>query len=163
MTAWTQRSRTEAVMLNPALLAAITASAAAQFHAASDRAMPWPYAHIVAPLVLHRGTREALPRDTRTHLTNWVADHPVEHAGLGRRALSLREAVQEGMRFGLRYRMLEVAPDGGLLGSLASGRGHTLPKDSDVQRIVARAGFVGRWLTKIEQPATVFVVLGVAP
>jgi Family of unknown function (DUF6521) len=163
MTAWAERSRTQAHMLNPALLATITANAAVQFHANSEEGMPWPYAFIVAPLVLHRGTRDALPRDTRTHLTAWVADHPVEHAGFARRALSLRDSVQEGIRFGLRNRLLEVDRGGGLSGSLAAGRGHTLAKDSEVQRIVARAGFVGKWLTKIEQPATVFVVLGVAP
>ncbi len=49
--------------------------------------MPWTYSFIVAPLVLHRGTRDALPRTTRTNLNAWLAEHPVEHAGLARRAL----------------------------------------------------------------------------
>lgn len=163
MTAWSERSRTQAVMLNPALLATITANAAFQFREQSEQAMPWPYAFLVAPFVLHRGTREALPRNTRTNLIAWVSDHPVEHAGFARRAVSLRDSVQEGIRFGLRHRVLEVTSDGSLIGSLATGRGHSLQKDSEVQRIVARAGFVGKWLTKVEQPATAFVVLGVAP
>jgi hypothetical protein len=150
-------------MLNPALLAAIAASAAIRFHDAGKTSMPWPYSFIVAPLVLHRGTRDALPRTTRTHWSTWVADHPVEHAGFARRALSLKESVQEGIRFGLRNGMLRVDEQGGLHASLASGKGHTLARDSEIQRIVARAGFVGKWLTKIDQPATVFVLLGVAP
>lgn len=150
-------------MLNPALLAAITASAAIRFLEAGGRAMPWYYAHLVAPLVLHRGTREALPRDTRTNLTTWVSRHPVEHAGFGQRAQSLRGAVQDGLRFGFRHHMLELNQEGGLTASLAQGRGHTLEPNSDVHRVVTRAGFVGKWLTKIEQPATAFVILGVAP
>jgi hypothetical protein len=163
MTAWAERSRTQAVMLNPALLAALTANAALQYHTEGERAMPWGYTFIVAPLVLHRGTRESLPRNIRTNLNTWVAEHPVEHAGFARRAVALREFVQEGLRFGLRNSMLAVDEEGGLIASLASGKGHTLARDSDAQQLVARAGFVGRWLTKIEQPATVFVVLGVAP
>ncbi|UJC78953.1 hypothetical protein D4768_15535 [Rhodococcus erythropolis] len=150
-------------MLNPALLAAVIASAAIQFHSTGKTSMPWAYSFIVAPLVLHRGTREELPKSTRTHWSAWVSEHPVEHAGFARRALSLKEPVQEGLRFGLRNGMLEVDAQGGLLASLASGKGHTLAKDSDVHRIVSRAGFVGKWLTKIEQPATLFVLLGVAP
>ena len=150
-------------MLNPSLLATIIANAALQFRSNSDSAMPWTYSYLVAPLVLHRGTREALPKTTRTNLNAWVADHPVEHAGFARRAVSLRDSVQEGLRFGLRTGILEVDSAGGLRAFLASGRGHTLAKDSEVQQIVGRAGFVGKWLTKIEQPATVFVVLGVAP
>jgi len=163
MTRWSQRSRTQAVMLNPALLATLTATAVLRYRETSGQAMPWAYAFIVAPLVLHRGTRESLPRTIRANLNTWVADHPVEHAGFAQRAVSLRESVQEGLRFGLRTGILGVDEGGGLNASLASGKGHTLAKDSEVQQIVARAGFIGRWLTKIEQPATVFVVLGVAP
>ncbi|MCU1681959.1 MAG: hypothetical protein JWQ81_2698 [Amycolatopsis sp.] len=150
-------------MLNPALLATLTANAAHLYRENGERAMPWPLAFIIAPLVLHRATRESLPRTVRANLNAWVADHPVEHAGFARRATSLKGSVQEGMRFGLRNGVLAVDADGGLIASLARGKGHTLAKDSDVQQIVARAGFVGRWLTKIEQPATVFVVLGVTP
>lgn len=150
-------------MLNPALLATLTANAASQYQDNSDSLMPWYYAYIVAPLVLHRGTRESLPKNIRANLNTWVADHPVEHAGFAPRALSLRDSVQEGLRFGLRTGVLTVSDGGGLVASLAKGKGHSLEKDSEVQQIVARAGFVGKWLTKIEKPATVFVVLGVAP
>jgi hypothetical protein len=163
MTTWSERSRTQAVMLNPALLATLTANAAIQYRDNGEKAMPWVYAYIIAPLVLHRATRESLPRNIRANLNTWVAEHPVEHAGFARRAVSLKDSVQEGLRFGLRSGILAVDRDGGLLAELAGGRGHTLAKDSEVQQIVARAGFVGRWLAKIEQPATVFVVLGVAP
>ena len=163
MTIWGERSRTQAVMLNPALLATLTANAALQYRATSERAMPWTYAFIVAPLVLHRSTRESLPRNIRANLNTWVAEHPVEHAGFARRAVSLKEPIQEGLRFGLRNGVLAVDQAGGLIASLASGRGHTLARDTDAHQIFTRAGFVGRWLSKIEQPATVFVVLGVAP
>jgi hypothetical protein len=163
MTAWSERSRTQAVMLNPALLAVVTANAALQYSQKASRPMPWMLAFIVAPLVLHSGTRRALPTTTTTHLGTWVADHPVEHAGFARRALSLREPVQEGIRFGLANGVLKVESDGGLTARLATGRGHNLARDSDAQQIIAKAGLVGRWLVKLDQPATAFVVLGVAP
>jgi hypothetical protein len=90
MRPWADRSPEAAALLNPALLAAISAAAASQYERASDEAMPWPLTFLVAPLVLHRGTREALPRDTRTHLPAWVADNPVIRAASlgGRRSWS---------------------------------------------------------------------------
>ncbi|MFJ4105699.1 three component ABC system middle component [Amycolatopsis japonica] len=160
---WSERSRTQAAMLNPAFLASLTASAALRYQETSGRTMPWVFSFIVAPLVLHRDTRESLPRTIRANLSTWVADHPIEHAGFAQRAVSLRESVQEGLRFGLRNGVLSVTDDGGLAGYLATGKGHTLTKDSDAQQVVARAGFVGRWMSKIDQPATVFTTLGVAP
>lgn len=151
-------------MLNPALLAVITAAASIQYERSSEQSMPWSLAFLVAPLVLHRSTREALPTTTRTHLGAWVAQHPVEHAGFARRALSLRDFVLEGVRFGLANGLLNADDEGRLTGTLATGKGRkSLNGDSEVGQIVARAGFVGRWLTKIDQPATAFVMLGVAP
>jgi hypothetical protein len=64
-------------MLNPALLAAVTAAASEEYARSSGVAMPWPYAFLTAPLVLHRDTREALPRDTRTYIATWITQNPV--------------------------------------------------------------------------------------
>lgn len=147
-------------MLNPALLAAITAAAASEYKRAAGEPMPWPFAFLVAPLVVHRGTRDVLPRTTATHLANWVSQYPTIHAGIPARAQSLAEPVREGMRFGLAHGVLVVDERGRLTGELAAR-----PKrpTGEVDQMIAKAGLVGKWLTKIDQPATAFAVLGVAP
>lgn len=123
--------------------------------------MAWPLAYLVAPLVLHRGTRDALPRTTRTHLGNWVSQNPVLHAGIPARALSLAEPVREGLRFGLANGVLQVDERGRLSGVLAPPSRTVVP--GEVDEIIAKAGLVGKWFAKINQPATAFAVLGVAP
>ena len=122
MRAWADRPPEAAALLNPALLAAISAAAASQYEQASRQAMPWPLAFLVAPLVLHRGTREALPRDTRTHLPAWVAGNPVIRAGFPRRAQELTGLVREGLRFGMTHGALEVTGDGRIRSSLPFAR-----------------------------------------
>ncbi|MDN5745730.1 MAG: DUF6521 family protein [Nocardioidaceae bacterium] len=161
MTAWRFRSRAQAAMLNPALLAAITAAAASEYKRATGEPMPWPLAYLIAPLVLHRSTRESLPRTTRTHLGNWVSQNPVIHAGLSARAQSLAEPVREGLRFGLRHGALEVDDRGRLTGDLVAPAKKAAPGEAG--QIIAKAGLVGKWLAKIDHPATVFAVMGVAP
>jgi len=147
-------------MLNPALIAAIVATAADGHRKASDRALPWPLSFIVAPLVLHRGTRQALPASTSTHLTTWTSRYPLLRAGFPRRAQSLVEPVKEGVRFGLAHGVLTVDGDG-LRGGTRRPRGFQVP--DELADILRRAGFVGRWLAKIDNTATIFAVLGVAP
>jgi hypothetical protein len=146
-------------MLNPALLALVTAAAASEYKRAEGRPMPWPLAYLIAPMVLHRGTRDALPHDTRTHLANWLTAHPVEHAGFSRRSHALAGVVREGIRFGLAHSLLTVDDLGRVSGNVnvRSGRG------TQTGELISRAGFVGKWLTKIDQPATAFVLLGVTP
>ena len=146
-------------MLNPALMAAITAAAAVEYERTGGDPMPWPLAFLVAPLVLHRGTREALPRTTRTHWASWVSEHPVEHAGFPARAQALTSLVREGVRFGLAHEALVVDDQGRLAGRL----GPAPRKGTELADIVAKAGLVGKWLTKLDQPATAFALLGVKP
>jgi hypothetical protein len=150
-----------AAMLNPALLAAIIAVAAAEYERADGDPMPWPLAFLVAPLVLHRDTREALPRSTRSHLATWVSDHPAIRAGLPARARSLIDPVREGLRFGLNTGVLAIVGDGRIRGSLPST--NQPPDLGDLRKIIRSAGMVGKWLAKLDQTATSFALLGVAP
>lgn len=171
-------------MLNPALFATITANAAMQYQRERSEPMPWPLAFLIAPMVLHKGTRDTLPPNIRSHLSTWIAQNPAVHAGFAPRAVQLRDLVLEGLRFGIRYESLTVTEDGGLEGHLSSGvidaNGRAravasaraagedriiavLSEGTDLGQIVTRAGFVGRWLTKLESPATAFVMMGVAP
>jgi len=54
MRAWADRLPEAAALLNPALLAAISAAAASQHEQVSRQAMPWPLTFLVAPLVPRR-------------------------------------------------------------------------------------------------------------
>ena len=161
MKAWADRSQESAALLNPALLAVVCAAAASQYERESDEAMPWPLAFLVAPLVLHRGTREALPRNTRTHLSTWITSNPVIRAGFPQRALSLAGLVREGLRFGMTHDALSVTADGGMH-AVFSPSARPI-EGGDAAEIVRSAGFVGKWFTRADQPATLFALLGVAP
>ena len=150
VTPWADRSPVLAAMLNPALLAAIIAAAAAEYERADGDPMPWALAFLVAPLVLHRDTRQALPLTTRSHLATWVSNHPTIRAGLPARARSLTDPVREGLRFGLDRSVLEIVGDGRIRGSLQFAS--QPPDRGDLRSIIRSAGMVGRWLAKLDQP-----------
>jgi hypothetical protein len=115
-------------------------------------------AFVVAPLVLHRPTRQALPTSTRTHLTNWVADHPALVAGLAARSTSLAPSVREGLRFGLRHQMLTIE-QGSLRGRIPS----TSRIEGELADLIKAASLIGRWTAKSDNPSTIFALLGVRP
>ncbi|MFF5344093.1 three component ABC system middle component [Streptomyces althioticus] len=159
MPSWAQRPQASAAFLNPALVAAVAATAARDYEReASGRLMPWPMAFVVAPLVLHRPTRQALPTSTRTHLTKWVADHPALVAGLAARSTSLAPSVREGLRFGLRHQMLTIE-QGSLKGRIPS----TSRIEGELADLIRAASLIGRWTAKSDNPSTVFALLGVRP
>jgi hypothetical protein len=156
MTTWTERPRVEATLLNPALLAVLLA-AAAKDYATEDAGMPWPLAFLVPPLVLHRPTRDALPRTTRTHLSTWIRREPLLRAGFPARAVAMVPLTREGLRLGLRAGVL--VRDGATL----TGHLDTDAPAGELKQLIRRAALVGRWLAKTDQPSTVFALLGVAP
>lgn len=158
MTRWNERTPAVADLLNPALLAAVIAAAASEYERRDGGPMPFEFAFLVAPLVLHRPTRAELPGRIDSHLAKWVTTHEVLTAGFGARAKVLVKPVREGIRFGLRNGTLEL--DGAFMtGNLRSRRPAPI---GDVAEVMAKAGFVGRWFTQLESPATAFALLGVA-
>jgi hypothetical protein len=163
MSSWAQRPRVIANNLNPALLAAIeSASARAHGAGASGRPMPWTMIFLIAPLVLHRPTREALPMTAATHLSTWVARHPLLRAGFPRRASALVPAAQEGLRFGLRHGVLSI-DGGGVLNGTVRATDLSDSEDDQLFELIKAAERAGRWLAKTENTSTAFTLLGVAP
>lgn len=166
-------------MLNPALIAAIVAASANGYTQAAEGAfMPWSFSFLAAPFVLHRDTRNALPTTVATHMPTWLERHTALRIGYPNRAQTLAGAVIEGLRFGLRHGALSVvegeflrshlaAPSRALLDKATSeatnGLGLDLRPGTDLADIVSKARFVGRWLTKLDTPATAYALLGVTP
>jgi hypothetical protein len=156
MAEWSARSSVPAAFLNPALLAALIAAAAAGHDRETQGPLPWPLSFVIAPLVLHRQTREALPSSVATHLGTWVSRNPVLRAGLPLRARSLVEPVREGLRFGLRHGLLTVEAGGAVRQAT-----RLRPLDAgDLRQVLNKATFAGRWVGRAEEPATVFALFG---
>ncbi|MGW0182160.1 three component ABC system middle component [Nocardia sp. NPDC003345] len=155
------RSDIVSTMLNPALLAAVIAAASTGHHRESGDGLPWVLSFIVAPMVLHRGTREALPTTTRTYLATWTARHPALRSGFPQRALELVDTVRVGTRFGLAHGIFQL--DGARVVTVPRRRPRGVQVPSELDVILRKADLVGRWLSKTNSPATVLAVLGVAP
>ena len=76
-------------------------------------------------------------------------------------ARSLTDPVREGLRFGLNMGILTIVDDGRIRSSLpVTSRP---PDRGDLRAVVRSAGLVGKWFAKLDQPATSFALLGVAP
>ncbi|MGW6294223.1 MULTISPECIES: three component ABC system middle component [unclassified Streptomyces] len=161
MTGWSEQPSVVAAMLNPALIAALLASTAEGHAKETSQGVPVVLSFVAAPLALHRGTREALPASTATHLATWVSRNPVLRAGLPQRAVSLVEPVRAGIRFGLAHDVLSLDRD--RLSAVPRKRPRGVRPPPQLNEVLRKANLVGRWLAKTDSPATVLALLGVAP
>lgn len=165
MSQWHARSSEERSLLNPSFCSTLLWHAAIGYASERDAAMAFELSFIVLPFVLHRQTRETLPRATTTSLATWMSDHPLHRARLGERAAALRPFTREALIFGSSYALLQLGADG-VRANQAMKRRVTsgLKSTSDeVRNCATRAQFLGKWLEKAGNGQTVMTLLGVRP
>lgn len=151
-------------LLNPPFLAAINASAASGFLEEASDGLPLLYAFLIPAMVLHKDTREVLPKVVTTKMPSWSQQHAGVLAFLPGHVTDLERLVRVSLIVGHGIGMLSftdtnsIAP-GVILPSKESER---LTKQSlEVPEILGRSHFLGRWLSTTGTPATVFSILGI--
>ena len=166
MQRWSARVVEEANLFNPAFCATLLAKAAEEFAKKGARPLPFALTFLILPIVLHRGTRSALPGSTVTSLLPWIQDNRDQLVNFAQRVQRLRPITREAMLFGAQHQMLNFAADGNVaVGSnrqSATARRAGLFTD-ETWECVDRAGFLGRWLSTAGTTATIYAAWGVAP
>ena len=165
MIPWSSRSAEERALLNPSFSSVLLWHAAIGHVAEGTGALPFGTAFLVLPLVLHRGTREALPKSVATSLPVWLEDYPLVRARMAERARLLVPYTKEALLFGGTRGLLSVSSDSVSAEPTWQRKINAeMQKSSDEVRACARkAGFMGRWFARAGSPATVMALLGVRP
>lgn len=165
MTHWSQRSCEERALLNPAFFANLLWHAARGYADSGNGSLSFEESFLVLPFVLHRDTREALPRDTRTSLAVWLNDNPLARGRIADRARLLVPFTKEGMTFGgvhgfIRLKAGKLHHDKAWKQSVI----RSLRESSDeVRECVKRAEYIGKWFAITGNASTVLALMGVRP
>lgn len=161
MRPWPERSPEERTLLNPALIAAILREAA-QGHAEQiKRPMPFVLGFLVVPVVLHPESRSGLPNTLRTAMPAWLGANPRLRATVQERVPAVASLVREGALLGLSAGVLQL--DRGGLTAGPFRRSEPARRAAELQALLQAARFVGRWVARVDSPATVYALWGVQP
>lgn len=166
MQPWSKRAIEEANLFNPAFCVVLLAKAVEDYTKKAQQPFPFSLAFLVLPVVLHRGTRNALPGSTISSLLTWIQDHRAQLVDFPGRIKSLREITKETILFGIQHGTLAIADSGGIVvgprKQSATAKRTNLFTD-EARDCVDRAGFLGRWFAAAGTPATIYSAWGVAP
>src|SRR4030042_6732456 len=108
MKPWQKRSSEEANLLNPAFLALILHQCVKGYCDAGQSKAPYVLPFLIIPLVLHKGTREALPVKVSTTLSTWITRLQGVQAktGYAERARSIVPYVKEALIFAFSHQLV---------------------------------------------------------
>lgn len=165
MTPWAERPAEERALLNPAFCSCLLWRAAIGYESVANRPLPFDIAFLVLPMVLHRETRELLPRSQATSLATWITEHPLSQSCIVDRARTLVPFSKDAMMFGGSHQLITL--QGGMI---AANRNWKKLLDADlrdttdeVRDCQKRAEFVGKWLAKAGDANTAMAIVGVRP
>lgn len=165
MSRWSDGTLEERVLLNPAFCSNLLWHFAATSEEAGRRPMTFAESFLLLPMVLHRATRDALPRTTRTSLGVWLDENPSWQASVAARAKVLVPFTKDALLFAGARQFLRL--NGGVLTADLSLRRRVsavLRESTDEVRLCAkRATFVGAWFSEAGDAVTVMSLMGVRP
>ncbi|MFT3698260.1 MAG: DUF6521 family protein [Kofleriaceae bacterium] len=165
MREWEQRSVEEAYLLNPAFCSLLLSEAIHGHHSETGESMTFTGAFLILPIVLHKATREAIPRMITATLATWLDVRPEIILRFPDRARSLVPFTKEAILFGACRSTIRVAQDGALMPGavVPTTRKYLLEATAEVIDCMKKARFVGRWFGKSGSVSTVMALFGVAP
>lgn len=165
MRTWAARPREEAHLLNPAFCCTALAVAIGSYMKTEEEGVPFPLAFMVLPIVLHKPTRDALPRDIRTSMAAWLQENSSARVLFYERLVSLKPHTKEAIRFGMLLDWLALGTRGLLKTTCSESKiSQAVQKLTDEPReCVMRARFLGKWFASAGATYTVMALWGVRP
>jgi hypothetical protein len=151
-------------LLNAPFLAAITASAASGFQNETERGLPILYSFVIPAMVLHKDTRDNLPKVVTTKMPSWAQQNAGVLAHLPSHIADLQQLVRQSLIVGYNVGLLTVANANEIVpgdGINPTTLGASAKQSLEVPEIFKRAHFLGRWLSTAGNLPTVFSVLGI--
>lgn len=165
MIKWSHRSQEERVLLNPSFCSILLWHAAYGFFTEKNGALSFEESFLILPFVLHRETRENLPRTIATSLPVWLEKNSLARSKIISRARLLVPFTKEALLFGGLHGLIHF--DNGKLYAIMKWQknmNNMLRSASDeVRECAKRSEFTGRWLAQSGSAATTLAIIGVRP
>lgn len=160
---WQQRPTEIANLLNPAFCSLILRESISSFTKEKSGGMPYPLAFLILPIVLHKSTRLEIPKKTVTKMHVWIQEKSQVRIQFAERASRLAPYTRESLLFGVRNSIIDIDKYGNLVGVGKKPGDKIWPPESEPLDCKKKAEFLGRWLAKSGETATIFAMWGIKP
>ena|ERR1700728_4705124 len=151
-------------LLNPAFASALVIRAVYGFTKETRSGLPFVYAYLVLPLLLHPDTRERLPQTVVTKLVTWTERNGDVVAPVPQRVRELAPATRESLLLASIAGLIDLDRTAEIQPVLAERELVRFERSSASPEITAcmrKAYFLGRWLATAGTVPTVMTALGV--
>lgn len=160
---WKDRNQIVANLLNPAFCGEILRRTAKAYNQNSSSSFPYAYCFLVLPILLHRSTRERMPKTTRSYLFAWVEENDDLFYDFSRRAKNMVPHTKEAILFLLQNELVQMDDKGAILTPqlrMKSLEGESLV---EYQAIMKKSEMLGKWLSHNPNINSVYSFFRITP
>ena len=163
MSCWEDRPFEIANLLNPAFCGIVVADCAAGFAGTTQRPLPYPLPFIMLPAVLHRQTRELLPRTIRTRMHTWLQQNAQVRIHFAERCRNLLPQVREAIGFAAQHEVLRLCAGAGLETTEQYHAPSRQAATAEADAIRRKAVFAGKWFASAGDIHMIYAMWGIKP
>jgi hypothetical protein len=129
-----------------------------------DYGISYELLFLTLPILLHKPTKEKLPRSIRTHMHMWLQYNPEVRIGYGKRARELVPYTKEASMFLTNRGLLKLDNEGSLK---TSSKRLQLNLEREVNEYLrdyqSKAKLLGKWFAVTGTSSTIYTMWGISP
>jgi len=163
MQVWEKRPFEIANLFNPAFCSLLLRESAAGFMKENNEGMPFPLTAFILPLVLHKTTRELMPKTISTKLHVWLKDNEEVRIDFTKRTRQFVSLTKEAVIFGMQGKMIMIDKNGSLIPVKRKFKKLSWANDSEPAVCRKKSHFLGRWFAHSGDISTIYAMWGIQP
>ena len=161
--AWNQRNPIIANLLNPAFCGEVIRRTADAHNKATNTSFPFAYAFLVLPILLHKDTRDRMPKTTRSYLFAWVEDNEDLFYNFSTRARQMVPFAKESILFLLQNKLIEIDGKGQIIVTTKRIKQYSGDDLEEVNTILKKSKMLGKWLSHNSSINSVYSFFRITP
>ena len=160
---WEERNPIVANLFNPAFCGEIIRIVINNYNKHTNRKFPFAFSYIILPILLHKETRDKMPRTIRTYFFVWVEENDSLFFDFSKRTKSMVKYTKEALLFLLAYKKIEITELGEIIST--KERARQIKKDDyeEYNEIIKKAEMLGKWLATTSDVKSIYSFFRITP
>lgn len=161
--AWNQRNPIVANLLNPAFCGEVLRRTADAYNKSTNTNFPFAFAFLVLPILLHKDTRDRMPKTTRSYLFAWVEDNEDLFYNFSIRARQMVPFTKESILFLLQNDLIELDDKSQIIVTAKKIKRYSGDDLEEVNDILKKSEMLGKWLSHNSSINSVYSFFRITP
>jgi len=162
-TEWSERNTIVANLFNPAFCGEILRAVAREYNKHTNTKFPFAFTFLVLPILLHKETRERMPKTVRTYFFVWVEENDDLFFDFAKRTKSMVKFTKEAISFLLLYKKIELTQLGEINTSQEKVKQISNDDYQEYNEILKKAEMLGKWLSHTSDVKSIYSFFRITP